>query len=156
DTSGKVSKGEGDVTQGSIYVRLVELEDRAKSKAGRFSQFDIMGRVRQLLAGDAEFVDLRTSVQLPAAITSGSANADIEFTVVGPDLARLAESSARMIARLRAIPGLADVDTTMALRKPELRVDVDRDRAMDQKVSIQAIAATLRILVGGQIVSDYK
>jgi HAE1 family hydrophobic/amphiphilic exporter-1 len=156
DTTGKVSKGAGDVTQGSIYVRLVELEERAASKAGKFSQFAIMDRARKLLATDPELVDLRTSVQLPAAISSGSVNADIEFTLVGPDLAKLADYSSKMIETLRRTPGLADVDTTTALRKPELRVNVDRDRAMDQKISIQAIASTLSVLVGGQIVSDFK
>jgi len=133
DTTGKVSKGQGDVTQGSIYVRLVELTERAGSKAGRFGQFEVMGRVRKLLAADPQLVDLRTSVQLPAAISSDG-----------------------IIQHMRATPGFADIDTTTALRKPELRVEVDRDRAMDQQVSIQAIATTLGTLVGGQIVSDFK
>jgi len=156
DTTGKVSKGQGDVTQGSIYVRLVELTERAESKAGRFGQFEVMGRVRKLLAGDPLLVDLRTSVQLPANISSGSVNADLEFTLTGPDLAALTRYSDGIIQSMRATPGFADIDTTTALRKPELRVEVDRDRAMDQQVSIQAIASTLGTLVGGQIVSDYK
>ncbi len=156
DTTGKVSKGQGDVTQGSIYVRLVELTERAQSKAGKFGQFEVMGRVRKLLAGDPLLVDLRTSVQLPAAISSGSVNADLEFTLTGPDLAALTRYSDGIVQHMRATPGFADIDTTTALRKPELRVEVDRDRAMDQQVSIQAIAATLGTLVGGQIVSDYK
>jgi len=61
-----------------------------------------------------------------------------------------------MIAVLRQNPRLADVDTTLALRKPEVRVNVNRNRASDLGVSIQSIASTLQILVGGQIVSDYK
>jgi HAE1 family hydrophobic/amphiphilic exporter-1 len=156
DTTGKVSKGQGDVTQGSIYVRLVELTERAESKAGRFGQFEVMGRVRKLLASDPRLVDLRTSVQLPAAISSGSVNADLEFTLTGPDLAALTRYSDGIIQHMRATPGFADIDTTTALRKPELRVEVDRDRAMDQQVSIHAIATTLGTLVGGQIVSDFK
>jgi len=156
DTTGKVSKGQGDVTQASIYVRLVELTERAQSKAGKFGQFEVMGRVRKLLAADPLLVDLRTSVQLPAAIASGSVNADLEFTLTGPDLGALTRYSDAILQRMRATPGFADVDTTTALRKPELRVEVDRERAMDQQVSIQAIAATLGTLVGGQIVSDFK
>ncbi len=156
DTTGKVSKGQGDVTQGSIYVRLVDLEQRADSQAGRFSQFDVMGRVRKLIATDPLLVDLRTSVQLPANISSGSVNADLEFTLTGPDLAALTRYSDGIVQRMRGTPGFADVDTTIALRKPELRVEIDRDRAMDQQVSVQAVAATLGTLVGGQIVSDFK
>lgn len=157
DTTGKISKAQGDVTQASIYVKLVELEERKRDEKGhRFSQFEMMGKVRRLLASDPRTVDLRTSVQIPAAISSGSANADVEFTLVGPDLARLTEYAAGIVAQLRQDPGLADVDTTTALRKPELRVAVDRDRAMDQRVSVQSIGQTLRTLVGGEIVSDFK
>lgn len=155
DTTGKVSKGQGDVTQGGIYVRLIDLDDRKKDpKTGhKFSQFAVMARARQLLAN---YPDLRSSVQIPAAISAGTVNADVEFALVGPDLNKLGEYADHMIATLRQNPRLADVDTTLALRKPELRVVVNRDRASDLGVSIQSIAATLRTLVGGQIVSDYK
>src|SRR5439155_21974432 len=152
---GKLSKGQGDVTQGGMYVRLIDLDQRKKDpKTGRkFSQFEIMGRARKVLA---EYPDLRSSVQIPAAISSGTVNADVEMTLVGPDLAKLSEYADEIIGTLRRNPGLADVDTTLALRKPELRVNVNRDRASDLGVSIQSIASTLQILVGGQIVSDYK
>ncbi len=155
DTTGKVTKGQGDVTQGIIYVRLIDLTERTKGPDGqRFSQFEVMGRARQLMLG--RYPDLRVSVQLPSKIASGSANTDVEFTLVGPNLDQLTEYADGILAILRRNPGLADVDTTMALRKPELRVRVDRERAADLGVSVQDIASTLRILVGGQIVSDFK
>jgi HAE1 family hydrophobic/amphiphilic exporter-1 len=156
DTTGKVSKGQGDVTQGSIYVRLIELEDRAQAPTGPFSQFDLMARARAMLAADPQMCELRASVQIPSKISTGSANADVEFNLVGPDLRKLGEYSDRIIQTLRRTPGLADVDTTTALRKPEMRVIVDRERAMDQQVPIQSVSATLRTLVGGEIVTDYK
>ena len=193
DTTGRVSKGQGDVTTGGIYVRLVELEDReynrlthlqdvailaaknpsyllhwsdlwrdarAMQKATDgdkwFSQFDVMTRARVMMANDPEFAELRSSVQLPAAISSGQANADLEFNLVGPDLQQLGKYTDMMIDRLRQTPGLVDVDTTTALRKPEIRIRIDRERAMDQKVSVQSVAATTGLLVGGGVVSDYK
>ncbi|HEY2786341.1 MAG TPA: efflux RND transporter permease subunit, partial [Fimbriiglobus sp.] len=115
--------------------------------------FTMMAAAREIMA---QYPDLRSSVQLPSAVSSGSANADVEFTLVGPDLRRLTEYSARMIDSLRRVQGLSDVDTTTALRKPELRVLVNRERASDLGVNIQTIASTLRTLVGGQIVSDFK
>jgi HAE1 family hydrophobic/amphiphilic exporter-1 len=155
DTTGKVTKGQGDVTKGTIYVRLIDLNQRRKGPDGkRFSQFEVMGRARHLML--TRYPDLRVSVQLPSKIASGVANSDVEFTLVGPNLDRLTRYADQIMAILRANPGLVDVDTTMALRKPELRVNVDRERASDLGISIQNIASTLRILVGGQIVSDFK
>ncbi len=51
---------------------------------------------------------------------------------------------------------MVDVDTTMALRKPEMRIQIDRERASDLGVSVETVASTLRVLVGGQIVSDFR
>ncbi len=155
DTSGRISKGQGDVTQGNIYIRLIDLDDRRPGPDGKiFSQFGIMAQARAMLS--QKFPDLRTSVQASSNFGGGGRNSDIEFALVGPDLTKLGDYAQRMIERLRTVPGMVDVDTTLALRKPEIRVIVDRDRASDLGVSIQSIASTLRILVGGQIVSDFK
>jgi HAE1 family hydrophobic/amphiphilic exporter-1 len=150
DTSGRQAPGEGPISQGTIYVLLTDLGDRDPD----FSQFDVMDRARLMLR---DFPDLRTSVQVPAAISqSGTANADVEFQITGPDLERLTEYAEKVIGKLRSLPGLVDVDTTMQARKPELRVVIDRERASDLGVRIEAASATLRTLVGGEIVSDYK
>ncbi len=46
--------------------------------------------------------------------------------------------------------GLLDADTTLQLDKPELRVEIDRDRAAKLGVSTSDIADALRIMVGGE------
>ena len=52
--------------------------------------------------------------------------------------------------------GFVDVDSTLALRKPELRVNIDREKAADLGIRVEDIAETLRTLVGGEPVSKYK
>src|SRR3989454_126971 len=54
DQSGRVKPGEGDVTTGSLYVRLKDLGERS------FSQFDVMADARWLMH---QYPDLRTAVQ---------------------------------------------------------------------------------------------
>ena len=149
DGSTKAGKGQGDVTKGSILVSLPEIADRKP----QFSQFDIMARARTLMMS---YPDLRVSVQLPAAISAWAVNADVEFQLIGPDIAQLNDYADRMLTTLRATPGLVDVDTTLAQRKPELRVQIDRNRAADLGVDIQSVAATLGTFVGGRIVTDFK
>jgi HAE1 family hydrophobic/amphiphilic exporter-1 len=74
----------------------------------------------------------------------------------GPDLYKLNAYAEQLLQELRDIPGLVDVDSTSALRKPEVQVRIDRDRASDLGIPIQTIADTLSILVGGKEVSKYR
>ncbi len=157
NTSGRLGKGEGDVTVATIYCRLPELGGLWSKLLGQsraWSQFQAMGMARRILS---QFPDVRSSVQLISNISSGGGrNSDLQFNLLGPDLARLTGYSDQIIAKLRAIPGLADVDVTLANRKPELRIEIDREKASQFGLQIQDIAGTLRTLVGGEIVGSYR
>jgi HAE1 family hydrophobic/amphiphilic exporter-1 len=48
------------------------------------------------------------------------------------------------------------VDSTLSLRKPEVQVAIDRERASDLGIPIQTIATTLNVLVGGQPITRYR
>ena len=143
------AKGQGDVTRGSIYLRIVELNERS------FSQFDLMRRTREILA---EYPDLRTSVSDVSAL-GGGPNGDnriFQISLQGPDISQLAQYADTLRMNLQDLPGMVDVDSTLSMRKPELQVSIDRERAMDLGIPVQTIANTLNVLVGGQIVSNYK
>jgi HAE1 family hydrophobic/amphiphilic exporter-1 len=148
DQSGRVKPGEGDVTTGSIYARMTDLGQR------NFSQFDVMAEARAVLA---QYPDLRTSVQGVNPLSSGGQRvAELEFNVRGPDLARLEGYSDRLVAGMRKLPGLVDVDTTLAVRTPEVRLVIDREKASDLGIDVREIAATVQTYVAGQAVSKYK
>src|SRR6185369_8751410 len=83
-------------------------------------------------------------------------NADLQFNLLGPDLGQLTSYAGRMITELRAKRGLVDVDSTLANRKPELQVEIDRDKASQFGLQIQDIANALRTLVGGEIVGTFR
>lgn len=143
------AKGQGDVTRGSIYLRLLDLEER------RFTQSDIMRHVRTILH---DYPDLRTAVSDIAAI-GGGANGDsrvFQISLQGPEITKLSQYADQLKERLRKLPGLVDIDSTLSVRKPELQVEIDRDRASDLGIQASTVANTLGVLVGGQIVSTYK
>ncbi|MEZ6092746.1 MAG: efflux RND transporter permease subunit [Pirellulaceae bacterium] len=141
-------KGAGDVTRGSIYCRMKELSQRD------FSQFDLMAQTRKILK---DYPDLRTAVTDVSAIgAKGQDTRLFQMSLKGPDLIKLGEYSETIVNELRKINGLVDVDTTLSLRKPELQVAIDRDRAADLSVPVQSIASTLNILIAGQPISKYK
>ncbi|MGD9724123.1 MAG: efflux RND transporter permease subunit [Pirellulales bacterium] len=147
ENSNSAGKGQGDVTRGSIHVQMKELEERA------YSQFDVMERARRILK---DYPELRTAVSDVSTIASGGRDSRIfQLVLSGPDLDALSKYSDELITRLRKVPGLVDVDTTMSLRKPEVQVSIDRDRASDLSIPVETIATTLNVLVGGQPISRF-
>ena len=74
---------------------------------------------------------------------------DIDFSIRGPDLIDLYRYSESLRDMAIQIPGIVDVDTTLRITKPELRVFINRERAADMGVDAADIAGSLRLMVGG-------
>jgi HAE1 family hydrophobic/amphiphilic exporter-1 len=148
DTSGRIAKGQGDVTKGTIYVRLIDLEERP------WSQFDVMKEARAIMA---EYPDLRVAVQDAAALSAtGMRQVDIDLNLRGPDMEKLQELSKEITLWMKQRGGYVDVDTSLSMRKPELRLKPKRERMSDLGVSLQAVASAANVLVGGEPVTKYK
>jgi HAE1 family hydrophobic/amphiphilic exporter-1 len=148
DTTGRVAKGQGDVTEAKIYCRLIDLRQRD------YTQKDVMREARALLA---EYPDLRAAVQdVQAFQATGFRQVDVDLNLVGPDLYKLQEYADRVTQWMKQQGHYVDVDTSLSLSKPELRVWVDRERAADLGLPLQTIASTLNLFVGGEPVTTYK
>ena len=154
---GRVGKGEGDVTDASIFCRVPDLEGLLSQWRGlsrRWSMFEVMGEVRHVLAN---YPDVRASVQVISPIgTGGGRNSELSFNLMGPDLDKLSGYADTLMERMRTEGNLVDVDSTLSNRKPEIQVGIDRAKASQFGLRIEDIADTLRILVGGRIVGTYR
>lgn len=145
--TGQSIKGQGDVTSATLYVRMIDLRERD------FSQFEVQDRVRAMMA---DYPDLRVSVNDVSAFQGGRRGQTFQLSLAGPDLRKLAEYSARLKAGLEERGVATDLDTTLSLRKPEVRVSIDREAAADLDLPVSTIGETLRVLVGGLPVSTFK
>ena len=169
-TGGRVVKGEGDVTNGTIYVRITDLEERTAGPPPRgwwdlpriayntwhgskFTQFEVQQETRDVLA---DYPDLRASVNDVSAFQGGRRPQTFQVNLAGPDLNQLDTYAHELIRRLKEKPGLVDVDTTLSLRKPEVQVIVDREAASDLGIPVQTVADSLRVLVGGLPVTKFR
>ncbi|WP_080507488.1 efflux RND transporter permease subunit [Bryobacter aggregatus] len=129
------------VDRGSIIVQLVPPEKR------EFSQQQLMEKTRAMMKPFSK--DMIVGVQLPALISGGASDRDLQYYVQGPDLAQLERYSRAIMTKLAEVPGVADLDMSYEPGKPELRVDINRDKAADLNVSVNSIATALRTLVAG-------
>jgi multidrug efflux pump len=61
-----------------------------------------------------------------------------------------------MVAEARGFPGLANVDTDLKLNKPELKIDLDRDKVANIGLSVDTVGRTLETMLGGREVTRFK
>src|SRR5207302_1894692 len=59
ENNGTAGKGQGDVTRGSLYFRIKELDER------KYTQFEVMAAAREILK---DYPDLRSAVTVVSAI----------------------------------------------------------------------------------------
>jgi HAE1 family hydrophobic/amphiphilic exporter-1 len=84
-----------------------------------------------------------------AAVNVAGPISPVEVRVRGEDLDLLSATADRIADRLRTVPGIRDVDVSVRLGRPELRVRMDRERAAELGLSTAAIAGILRNAVEG-------
>ncbi len=136
---------------GTVYVRLKPLKKRTRD------QFAVMNDVRDHVLPQFASANLRTGVRPVATIGGGgNQNADIQFTINGPDLGKLEQFANTIVDQVRKQPGVVDVDTSLNTGKPEVSVHLDRLKAADLGVQIADAAEALRLLVGGDQVTTYN
>jgi HAE1 family hydrophobic/amphiphilic exporter-1 len=120
---------------------------------GNHSQRDITTELRRRLK---KFPEVRPSIRNPQTFSLGGPNYDVDFSILGPDLESLARYADQLRKKAPEL-GLLDADTTLKLDKPELRVEIDRERAARLGVNTEDIAEALRLMVGGDTrVSRYR
>jgi len=139
----------------NFYVGLTPLEERT------VSQQELMRSTRMALR---QFRGARISVSggtdISGSSTAGSGRGGganrVQLLIQGPDIQQLQTYVLELLAKIRTIPGIVDADTNFEATAQELRVRIDRTRAADLGVSIDTLATSLRLLVGGDEVSKYK
>ena len=85
----------------------------------------------------------------------GGFGSPVQFVVQNRDFEALVRGMDTLTTVARTIPGLLNIDTNLRVTKPELVVNLDRDRAEDLGVPASNIASTLQTLLGGRDVSRF-
>ena len=135
-----------------VFVGMKPLDKRT------ISQNDAMQVARRTLNRKLASENLRLRVSPLNALPgfgAGGGGRGVQFVLTGPDLPTWTEASAKMIAEVKKLPGVADADTNFVAGQPEFVTDINRDKASDLGVAVTDVATTLRYLVGGQQISTY-
>jgi len=129
----------------SMYVRLVDRKDRKRSVD------DMSAALRQRLQQVPGI-----TVTHAGLLDSVGGNKQIEFSIQGPDQRELERLTLQAMDKLRVIPGLVDLDSSVKANKPTIGVQVLSTSASDVGLGTGQLASPLRTLVAGQTVGTWR
>ncbi len=129
------------VNESVIYVRIVKSHQRS------YGQTTLMDHLRRRFANRKGAVV--TVEELAEVSGSGMRNQPIQFNIRGQSLQQMDQVAQKIMAEMRKVKGLVDVDSTYRGGKPELVIKVNRERAAALGVPVASIATTIRALMGG-------
>ena len=84
-----------------------------------------------------------------------SSGQSLQLVLGGPDYAELATWRDRMLVRMAENPGLRDADSDYKETRPQMRVEINFDRAADLGVSAEEIGSTLETMMGSRQVTTF-
>jgi multidrug efflux pump len=140
--------GPGEVTRFLSFARLKDWSERDVSQQ----------EVTQLLAPKLrKIAGVQAFATNPASLGSRGFGKPFQFVIQSSasyeEINALANT---LVERLKDNPGLTDIDTDMRLNKPEVEVEIDRNRVADLGLDISVIGRTLETLLGGRNVSTFQ
>ena len=112
--------------------------------------------VKRLFGAFAPITDGRVFPINPGSLPGRGRSQPVEFVLQGNDLAELARVSAEFTTEAQQLPQLNNIDTDLKINKPEITVEIDRAQAANLGVSVQDIARTLQIMMGGEDITNFN
>jgi multidrug efflux pump len=84
-----------------------------------------------------------------------STSQPLQVVLGGPDFKEIAGWRDRMLARMAENPGIIDADSDYKETRPQLRVEINFERAADLGVSTEEIGTTLETMMGSRRVTTF-
>ncbi len=97
-------------------------------------------------------------VRVSAQVTGGlvrTRGQPMQIVLGGPDYAQLAQWRDRLLERIEKNPGLTGADSDYKETRPQMRVQIDHQRAADLGVSVSAIGSTLESMMGSRRITTF-
>jgi len=140
---------QGEVNKAEVQINMVPKAQRT------FSQQEAMVFTRKLFAARPGATFAVESVPIMGG-GAGSRSATLQFNLRGRDYAALDQGAQQIVAQMKAQGGYVDLDTTYRGGKPEVIVEIDRQRAADLGVPVAVIASTVRTFFAGEKASELE
>lgn len=143
-----VIAGSPEVTDITSFSQLVPWEDRERS------QMEIGAELQPQLRRVA---GLRASANNPGSFGVSARSRPIEFMILTSEpYERLDEMVNTFLEAIEENPNLVNVTSDLALNKPQIEVELDRDRVADMGAGVLTVGRTMETLLGGRKVTRFN
>ena len=140
--------GNPTVAQGNVFYRALPWEIRKKST---------LEIARDMTPSVSSLPGVTAFPITPPSLGQAFRERPLNFVIMTSDsyqnLAQVVRSFQEEMAKN---PGIVSVDTDLRLNKPEISMEVDRERAADMGVPVEAIARSVETMMGGRQVTRFK
>jgi multidrug efflux pump len=134
------------VNSGLVIVRLAPWDERAVSQ---------QQLVQELYGKVSNFPGARAFPINPPSLGQRGLNQQIQFVLGGPDYATLREWRDVVMGKAQETGLFVNLDSNYKESQPNVRVQIDRQRAADLGVSIEDIGRTLELMFGETEISTF-
>ena len=132
---------------GNIQVGLIPSDERKRSV------FEIANALRPRLASVPGVATFVTPGGFLRFLLNFGSNAPIDVEIRGYDLATGSAIAKQVYAAVRSTPGATDVQVSREDDLPELRIQIDRDKAGTLGVNVADISNTINTSINGAVAS---
>lgn len=140
--------GNPTVSQASVVYRAVDWEDRKRTT---------LELARELGPKTNSLPGVNAFIITPPSLGQGFRERPVNFVIQTSDsYENLNRVVRQLLDEIAKNPGIVAPDVDLRLNKPELRIEVDREKAADLGVSVEVVAKALETMLGGRNVTRYK
>ena len=140
--------GNPTVAQGAVFLGALPWDQRQKST---------LDMAREMMPSVAGMPGVMAFPITPPSLGQAFRERPFNFVVVTNDTyENLAKVTKTLQDEIAKNPGILSLDVDLRLNKPEISLEVDRERAADIGVPVETIARAVETAMGGRIVTQYK
>jgi len=140
--------GGGQVSQATAVLRATDWSERDKTTPQL---------ARELIPKMAALPGVSAFPITPPSLGQGFRSRPLNYVIQTSDsYDNLAQVAQAFLAEMGKNPGIVQPDIDLQLNKPEIFMEVDRARAADLGVNVDAVARTVETMLGGRAVTRYK
>jgi HAE1 family hydrophobic/amphiphilic exporter-1 len=147
-------RGMGQVSGTNIITAGVKLVPKTERKRSVWDVAQVLRQKVKQIPGVLK-IDIQTGSPIGRLIT-GMGGKAVQIEIVGHDFTETDKVAEKIKEMTEKIPGAVDVSISRELRRPELKIEINREKAASLGLNMNIIASSLKTYIQGSTATKYR